>query len=90
MNRKRRSARKPWVQEIRYSVSVLEFKELKRLNLSGDVVDISEEGLGIQTHYPIEPGHVLTFSNGIDHEAGIVRWSTIVKDDIYRAGVEFV
>ena len=78
------------MQEIRYSVSVLEFKELKRLNLSGNIVDISEEGLGIQTYYPVEPGHVLTFSNGIDQKAGIVRWSSVIRDDIYRAGVEFV
>lgn len=88
---KRQFERRPFVGTIGYSVSVLEFRELKRLNLRAETVDISEAGLGIITDYPLEPGHVLRFSSGIDQKAGIVSWAMKITDNgRYRVGVRFI
>jgi len=88
---KRQFERRPFVETIGYSVSVLEFRELRRLNLRAETVDISEAGLGIITDYPLEPGYVLRFSSGIDQKAGIVRWTRKIADDSrYRVGVRFI
>ncbi len=87
---KRENERKPFAEDIQYSVVVLDLKNLQRLHLKGDVVDISDAGIGIHTDYPLEPGHVLTFHNDIGHEAGIVAWSARINNDGYRVGVKFV
>lgn len=69
-------------------VSVLEFKELKRLNLNGTGIDINDAGIGIQVDYPLESGHVLRF-NGIGQKVGIVKWS-MKSGNTYRVGIKFV
>ena len=90
MEEKRQFKRRSFTQNIQYSVTVLDFKDLKRLSLRGDIIDISDAGMGIKTGYPLEPGHVLTFDNGIGHKAGIVKWSAMVNNNGYRVGVKFV
>lgn len=83
----RRYERKPFTQTIDYSLSVSEARERKWLNLKGKAVDISEAGIGIQTDYPLSPGHMLWFNSGIAEKAGFVRWCEKL-DNTYRAGVE--
>lgn len=83
----RRYERKPFTQTIDYSLSVSEARERKWLNLKGKAVDISEAGIGIQTDYPLSPGHMLWFNGGIQEKAGFVRWCEKL-DNTYRAGVE--
>jgi hypothetical protein len=75
-------------ETIDFSVSVLEFKELKRLNLNGTGIDINDAGIGIQVDYPLEPGHVLRF-NRIGQKTGIVKWS-MKSGNPYRVGIKFL
>lgn len=89
MEEKREFERRSFTQDIQYSVTVLDFKDLKRLSLRGDIIDMSDAGMGIKTDYPLEPGHVLTFDSDIGHKAGIVEWSTLI-DNGYRVGVKFI
>jgi len=84
----RRFERRPYNETIDFSVSVFEFKELKRLNLNGTGMDISDAGIGVRVDYPLEPGHVLRF-NGKVQKAGIVIWS-IKSGNAYRVGIKFV
>jgi hypothetical protein len=84
----RRFERRPYNETIDFSVSVLEFKELKRLNLDGTGMDIGDAGIGIQVDYPLESGHVLRFS-GIGQKTGIVKWS-MKSGNTYRVGIKFV
>jgi len=83
----RRYERKPYSQIIDYSLSVSESRERKWLNMKGKAVDISEAGIGIQTDYPLAPGHMLWFNGGIEEKAGFVRWCEKL-DNEYRAGIE--
>ena len=83
----RKYDRRPYSQSIDYSLSISESNKRKWLNLKGKAVDISETGIGIQTDYPLAPGHMLWFNGGIEEKAGFVRWSTKI-DNEYRVGIE--
>lgn len=83
----RRYERKPYAQTIDYSLSISESRDRKWLNLKGKAVDISESGIGIETDYPLAPGHMLWFNGGIEEKAGFVRWA-MKCDDGYRIGIE--
>ncbi len=80
---------------VRYSVSVLDMRELKQIHDVAVSVDISTEGIGILTDYPLEEGHVLTFNdeinmNNITAKSAVVRWSGKIDGNIYRVGLKFV
>jgi len=82
--------RRPHLNSIRYSVTVLEFRDRRRVDLRGEVVDISDRGIGIKTDFPLERGHVLTFNDNIGHPTGVVAWSLRVQNNGYRVGVKFI
>ena len=83
----RKYDRRPYSQSIDYSLSISESNKRKWLNLKGKAVDISETGIGIQTDYPLAPGHMLWFNSGIEEKAGFVKWSTKI-DNAYRVGIQ--
>lgn len=82
----RRSARKPHTQFIAYTIAH-ELNKQKKFNLNGRIVDISDAGLGIETGYPLMPGHTLWFNNLSGYETGAVKWSMKLNKN-YRAGIE--
>ena len=86
-DKSRKYDRIPYSQSIDYSLSISESNKRKWLNLKGKAVDISETGIGIQTDYPLAPGHMLWFNGGIEEKAGFVKWCSKI-DNEYRAGVE--
>jgi hypothetical protein len=83
----RQFERRPFVKTIDYYISSRESRERKWLNLKGKAVDISERGIGIQTDYPLSPGHMLWFNDGMEDKAGFVKWS-IKLDNDYRVGIQ--
>ncbi|MDP2753697.1 MAG: PilZ domain-containing protein, partial [Nitrospirota bacterium] len=83
----RQFERRPYSKPIDFSVSSRESREQKWLNLKGKAIDISEAGIGIQTDYPLAPGHMLWFNEGIENKAGFVRWCMQLDND-YRVGVQ--
>jgi hypothetical protein len=88
---RRQFTRKPIRKEFNFSVNVLEHGKLKDLCLTGDIVDISEQGMGISIDYPLEPGHLLRFAGGMEKKAGIARWRMLVGSrNEYRVGIQFV
>jgi hypothetical protein len=93
--RLREHERTPFVTPIRYSVTALDFQELKKNQNIAVSVDISNGGLGIITDFPLEQGHVLTFEDMIRinkiilKKAAVVRWTGKINSK-YRAGLKFV
>lgn len=83
----RRCERKPCSRVIDYSLISSDSGDRKLLDLKGTAVDISETGVGIQTDYPLEPGHMIWFNNGIEEKAGFVKWSAKLENG-YRVGIE--
>ncbi len=89
----RRSKRVPTRKTVNYRITVVEMGKPINLSLKGDIVDITESGMGLRTFYPLEPGHLLMFSSGLedtDRRTGVVKWSTITDESyMYRVGIEF-
>lgn len=85
----RQFERRPYIKTVDYSVNAPEFKKQKMLNLKGKAIDICDAGIGIHTDYPLAPGYMLRFNDGIEHKAviGIVMWC-IKLDDNYRVGIK--
>lgn len=86
---RRRQERTPITETIEYTVNAAG-KVAKPHKLRGDIINISDTGLGLLTEYPITSGTLLTFCEGLDHNEGIVAWSRKVDDNTFSAGVVFV
>lgn len=79
----RRFERKPYTRPIFFSLS----RESSRSeDFLARTIDISDAGVGIETDYPLAPGHTLWLNDGT-MKAGIVRW-TARFNNRYRAGIE--
>ncbi len=83
----RKYERRPFSKAINYSISALDSKERKFLNLKGNIFDISEKGIGIYTDYPLKPGHLIWFNEEIEDKAGFIKWCAPLENG-YRVGVE--
>lgn len=80
----RRYERKPYTKPIQFSCRHESSKLVRDIN--GKIVDISNTGIGIETDYPLAPGHTLWLNDGT-LKTGIVRW-IMKSNDRYRAGIE--
>ncbi|MFN3480824.1 MAG: methyltransferase domain-containing protein [Thermodesulfovibrionales bacterium] len=80
----RRFKRKPYMKPIQFSFS----PEASKFNKDyyGKTIDICDAGIGIETDYPIAPGHTLWLNDGTV-KTGIVKWAARVNNR-YRAGIE--
>ncbi len=85
MQWRRRFNRRPLTKTLSFSIS-----DFQNIKFSGGIVDISSEGVGIETYYPLERGHLIRFNNGIAHKSGIVAWSNGKAGDHFTAGVKFI
>jgi len=87
----RRIQRRPLKKSVSYTVIVLELGKPVSLTLKGDIIDISDTGVGMRTHYPLEPGHFLMFNSEAELKSGVVKWISTPDDSyMYRVGVEFL
>jgi extracellular factor (EF) 3-hydroxypalmitic acid methyl ester biosynthesis protein len=84
----RRFERRPYSEAIVCSLDILDVHEKKNLNLKARAVDISDGGIGIETDYPLAPGHALWF-HGIENRTGVVRWYA-KRNDGYRIGIQIM
>ncbi|HXX81214.1 MAG TPA: response regulator [Thermodesulfovibrionales bacterium] len=83
--------RRPIKKSVSYTVTVLELGKPVSLTLKGDIIDISATGVGMRTHYPLEPGHFLMFSIEAELKSGVVKWASMPDDSyMYRVGIEFL
>ena len=87
----RRILRRPLKKSVSYTVIVLELGKPVSLTLKGDIIDISDTGVGMRTHYPLEPGHFLMFDSEAELKSGVVKWISTPDDSyMYRVGIEFL
>lgn len=89
MPENRRFERRKYNDRIHFSLSILDVTELKKLDLKGLVTDMSDDGIGLETDYPVERGCVLNFYNGIRNKIGFIKWVQ-KSGDSYKFGAQFV
>jgi|GEM_PF-1582248 len=90
--KERRRVRTPFEEEFRYSISVIKDGKQCRLLLLARAIDVSEDGVGFLTQYPLLTSQVLSFENeipGKSRAVGRVVWSAMIDEGTCRAGVCF-
>jgi hypothetical protein len=90
----RKYVRKTFVSTIKYSISILDKGEWRKLHKVGTSSDISEGGLGMVTDYPLKVGDMMTFDeeiliDSITVKTAIVKWS-MAEGEGYRVGLGFI
>jgi len=89
--------RRPFVETIRYFVSMSELEKIDNLEEiynEAVSVDISEGGLAMVTPFPLKKGDILFFEHEIKIEdvktmASIVRWVREIEHNRHLVGMEF-
>lgn len=90
---RRRCKRKPLLEPVACTVSIIpnDDKGGNGFDLMGEIVDLSEQGIGGRFDFPLKTGYRLRFTGGVDEREGIVRWSMPLGDQSrYRAGVQLI
>ena len=88
-NDRRKQARIGYDMPLSFSVSILDFTNVKPVEVSGHCVDKSEEGLGFLTDFLLEPGQVIRVKK-VDgsYISALVKWVGEI-DGKYRVGILF-
>jgi len=89
MLEKRRVSRQATSLNIKFAVTEVGGRDATRVEAKGSIVDISEQGFGMITTYPLQKGHAITIRGRGDERMpayGLVRW-TEKAGSTYRAGL---
>jgi len=72
---------------VSFSLSMIEFTDLKQVEAYGTLLDSSEEGMGVFTDARLEPGNIITIKNKDDSfVTAKVMWISEIEGK-YRVGV---
>ena len=84
---RRKQPRIGYDMPLLFSVSILDFTNLKPVEVFGHSVDKTGDGLGFFTDFPLEPGHVIRIKkNDGSYITASVKWVGEI-DGRYRVGV---
>lgn len=72
---KRKYPRQPVSKETNFTMSVLDFGEVKRINGSALMLNKSKDGACIKTAIALEPGHVLKILSDSKMQLAVVKWA---------------
>jgi len=94
---RRINERRPFVESIRYFVSMIELEkidDLEEIYNEAISIDISKGGLGMITSSPLKKGDVLFFGHEIRVEntktiSSSVRWVREVENNRHMVGLKF-
>lgn len=88
MKERRNSPRKVPGLDVEFKVTEGQFRQSTKILSKGKIVDISDYGFGLTTHYPLEKGQVITIqADGQENipKFGLVQW-TDSYNGVCRAG----
>ena len=85
-----RQARRYQVVQLReFPLTLIPFKNLVSTDLVAHVIDISKQGVGIESDHPLQPGFVWFKDRINGFKGGLLVWAK-PSGARYRAGVKFV
>jgi hypothetical protein len=88
-NDRRKHPRIGYDMPLSFSVSILDFTNLKPVEAFGRGVDKTEDGLGFFTDFPLEPGQVIRIKQGAGPViTASVKWVGEI-DGKHRVGILF-
>jgi hypothetical protein len=86
----RGTGRRGCCEIIEFTVAVLNDNKIRFIDLTGQAISISKNGLCFITRYPLKSGHVLKFKKSVGHYGhGVVLWIRELGDQ-YIAGAELI
>lgn len=85
----RKSPRKEFRDDLGIPVTIIQFGQLQRQDITVQGVDISDGGLGITSDAPLSPGFIWFWRTVGKQRGGMVVWSRKINSH-YRAGVQFL
>ena len=86
---KRSVSREATSLNVRFAVTEVGGRDATRVEAKGSIVDISEQGFGMITTYPLQKGHAITIRDRGNEKMpgyGLVKW-TERAGSAYRAGL---
>ena len=86
---KRKKVRRPFVEGITFFLTVIHEGEERRWAMPAQSIDISDDGIGLLTQYPLKKSHIIGFGDDLDRKSGVVAWSLRQDEQHYRAGIKF-
>ena len=91
MNEKRQFTRIPTDIDIDFKVTEVQFRQSAKIESTGKLVDLPDQGFGLVTNYHLEKGQVITINSGGQNNIpkfGLVKWTESVNG-VCRAGFGF-
>ena len=86
---RRRVERKKMSQKIDFCVSIINDGEVKRKTFTAETVDISDDGIGLLSPYPLKASDVLSFDENVGRKSGVVVWSSMFNGQQCKTGIRF-
>jgi len=88
---KRKSDRLPVLSPSKHMLSIFDCEGIEWTDHNCELLDLSNEGMGILTFQPVTPNCLCTIRKGSEQKTGVVRWITPARErGAYRAGIEFL
>ncbi len=82
----RKHQRIAYDEALNFSLAVVKFKSIEKVQSTGKAIDISDGGIGFYTDYPVEPGHILRIEHGAAlSDTAMVKWVN-KSENGFRAG----
>jgi len=85
----RKRPRTPWDESIVFQMSIIDQGDYTRKSLEARAVDISDNGIGLLTPYPLKELQVIGFDEKMENRIGVVVWSKMIDEDNCRVGIRF-
>jgi CheY-like chemotaxis protein len=89
LDRKRKYQRKPFVKILDFYTNFIEGGEVRRGSWRAVSTDLCDDGIGVLTQLPLQIDQVLSFGEELSGRTGVVVWSTMLDNQLCRAGVKF-
>jgi hypothetical protein len=77
------------VQRRQFPLTLIPFKSLVSTDLVAHVIDVSKQGVGIESDHPLQPGFIWFKDRINGFKGGLLVWAKAAGER-YRAGVKFV
>ena len=89
LKKSRKHPRKLCNGKVFFKMSVIDEGGISRKLLEARTVDISDNGIGLLTSFPIKKHQVISFDEKNENKTGVVTWSEMIDEDNCRVGVKF-
>lgn len=91
MKERRTSFRRATDLDIEFKVTEVQFRQSTKIHSRGKILDISDNGFCLLTHYPLEKGQVITIKTDSQENIpkfGLAQWTEHING-VCRAGFGF-